>query len=192
MKVYNFLTAIVALLASAGISRAAQIPSVPSPGLAVPTMPVPTISAPTIPSIPTTPLVPTQPTIPIPTTPSVPTTPTPGGGAQVAVALFTEAVLEPNGSVAACFATNLDSVARILVIQIIDSNGVNVTQTSSCGAGLASGVTCDATAHFANNSPLRCVVGTSGNVTTLRGTMMTSTSGMFPFTSPAHLTVPAH
>ena len=178
MNVYNFLTVIVALLASAGISRAAQIPSVPSPGLAVPTMPVPTISAPTTPSIPTTPLV--------------PTTPTPGGGAQVAVALFTEAVLEPNGSVAACFATNLDSVARILVIQIIDSNGVNVTQTSSCGAGLASGVTCDATAHFINNSPLRCVVSTSGNVTTLRGTMMTSTSGTFPFTSPAHLTVPAH
>jgi hypothetical protein len=38
MKVYNFLTVIVALLAFAGIGRAAQIPSVPTPGLAVPTM----------------------------------------------------------------------------------------------------------------------------------------------------------
>ena len=171
MKVYNFLTVIVALLAFAGIGRAAQIPSVPTPGLAVPTMPVPTIPTPTV---------------------SVPTTLAPGGGVQIAAQLFTEAVLEPNGSVAVCFATNLDSVARVLVAQIVDSNGVNVTQTSSCGAGLGSGVTCDSTATFANNSPLRCVVGTSGNVTTLRGAMMTSTSGTFPFTSPAHLTVPAH
>ena len=172
MKVYNFLTVIVALLAFAGIGRAAQIPSVPTPGLAVPTMPVPTI--------------------PTPTTPLVPTTPALGGVVQIAAELFTEAVLEPNGSVAVCFATNLDSGARDLAAQIIDANGVNVTQTSSCGARLASGVTCESTAHFANNSPLRCVVGTSGNATTLRGGMITSTNGAFPFTSPAHLNVPAH
>jgi hypothetical protein len=172
MKVYNFLTVIVALLAFAGIGRAAQIPSVPTPGLAVPTMPVPTI--------------------PTPTTPLVPTTPALGGVVQIAAELFTEAVLEPNGSVAVCFATNLDSGARDLAAQIIDANGVNVTQTSSCGARLASGVTCESTAHFANNSPLRCVVGTSGNAMTLRGGMITSTNGAFPFTSPAHLNVPAH
>ena len=82
---------------------------------------------------------------------------------QIAERLFTAPVLEPNGSVAACFATNLDTVARDLAAQIIDSRGVEVTQTSSCGAGLTSGVTCDSTAHFANNSPLRCVVGTSGD-----------------------------
>ena len=170
MKVYNFLTVIVAVLAFAVIGGAAQSPSMPTPGLTIPTMPFPTI--------------PTQ------TPPSVPTPPAPvGGGLQITAQLFTEAVLEPNGSVAVCFATNLDSVARVLVAQIIDSNGVHVTQTSSCGAGLASGVTCESTAHFSNNSPLRCVVGTSGNVTTLRGAMMTSPSGTFPFTSPAHLTV---
>lgn len=183
MKIYNFLTVIVALLAFAGIGRAAQIPSVPTPGLAVPTMPVPTIPTPTTPSIPT---------IPTPTTPLVATTPALGGVVQIAAELFTEAVLEPNGSVAVCFATNLDSGARDLAAQIIDANGVNVTQTSSCGARLASGVTCESTAHFANNSPLRCVVGTSGNAMTLRGGMITSTNGAFPFTSPAHLNVPAH
>lgn len=183
MKIYNFLTVIVALLAFAGIGRAAQIPSVPTPGLAVPTMPVPTIATPTTPSIPT---------IPTPTTPLVATTPALGGVVQIAAELFTEAVLEPNGSVAVCFATNLDSGARDLAAQIIDANGVNVTQTSSCGARLASGVTCESTAHFANNSPLRCVVGTSGNAMTLRGGMITSTNGAFPFTSPAHLNVPAH
>jgi len=110
---------------------------------------------------------------------------------QIAERLFTAPVLEPNGSVAACFATNLDTVARDLAAQIIDSRGVEVTQTSSCGVGLTSGVTCDSTAHFANNSPLRCVVGTSGKATTLRGGMTTSTNGAFPFTSPANLTVPA-
>ena len=182
MKVYNFLTVIVALLTFAGIGRAAQIPSVPTPGLAVPTMPVPTIPIPTTPSIPTIP----------PPTISVPTTPALGGAVQIAAELFTEAVLEPNGSVAVCFATNLDSGARDLAAQIIDANGVNVTQTSSCGARLALGVTCESTAHFANNSPLRCVVGTSGNAMTLRGGMITSTNGAFPFTSPAHLNVPAH
>jgi len=182
MKVYNFLTVIVALLAFAGIGRAAQIPSVPTLGLAVPTMPVPTMPTPTTPSIPT---------IPAPITPSVPTMPAPGA-VQIAALLFTEAVLEPNGFVAVCFATNLDGVARDLAAQIIDANAVNVTQTSSCGARLASGVTCESTAHFANNSSLRCVVGTSGNATTLRGGMTTSTNGAFPFTDPAHLNVPAH
>jgi len=110
---------------------------------------------------------------------------------QIAERLFTAPVLEPNDSVAVCFATNLDAVARDLAAQIIDSRGVEVTQTSSCGAGLTSGVTCDSTAHFANNSSLRCVVGTSGKATTLRGGMTTSTNGAFPFTSPANLTVPA-
>ena len=110
---------------------------------------------------------------------------------QIAERLFTAPVLEPNGSVAVCFATNLDAVARDLAAQIIDSRGVEVTQNSSCGASLTSGVTCDSTAHFANNSPLRCVVGTSGKATTLRGGMTTSTNGAFPFTSAANLTVPA-
>ena len=110
---------------------------------------------------------------------------------QITSRLFTAAVLEPNGFVAVCFATNLDSVARDLEAQILDSNGANITQTSSCGARMPSGFTCDATAHFANNSPLRCVVGTGGNVTTLRGGMSTSTNGAFPLTSPANLTVPA-
>jgi hypothetical protein len=109
----------------------------------------------------------------------------------IAARLFTAPVLEPNGAIAVCFATNLDSVARALEARIIDSNGVEVTQTSSCGALLLSGVTCDATAHFANNFPLRCGVGTSGTATTLRGGMTTSTSGTFPFTGPANLTVPA-
>ena len=110
---------------------------------------------------------------------------------QITVRLFTAPVLEPNGSIAVCFATNLDSVARDLEARIINSNGAEVTQTSSCGARMISGFTCDATAHFANNLPLRCVVGTSGTATTLRGGMTTSTSGAFPFTGPANLTVPA-
>ena len=109
---------------------------------------------------------------------------------KIAERLFTGAVLEPNGFVAVCFVTNLDAVARDLAAQIIDSSGIDVTQTSSCGARLTSGVTCDSTAHFANNSPLRCVVGTSGRAATLRGEMTTS-SGPFPFTSPANLTVTA-
>jgi hypothetical protein len=110
---------------------------------------------------------------------------------QITARLFTAPVLEPNGTIAVCFATNLDSVARDLEARIIDSRGAEVTQTSSCGARLTSGVTCDATAHFANNFPLRCVVGTSGTATTLRGGMTTSTNGAFPFTGPANLTVPA-
>ena len=109
---------------------------------------------------------------------------------QIAERLFTAPVLEPNGAFAVCFATNLDAVARDLAARIIDSRGVDVTQTSSCGAGITSGVTCDSTAHFATNFPLRCVVGTSGRATTLRGGMTTS-SGPFPFTAPANLTVTA-
>jgi hypothetical protein len=109
---------------------------------------------------------------------------------QITERLFTAAVLEPNGSVAACFATNLDTVPRDLTARIFDARGVDVTQASSCGAQQTSGVTCDATAQFANNSPLRCVVGTSGRAITLRGAMSTS-SGPFPFVSPANLTVTA-
>ena len=67
---------------------------------------------------------------------------------QIAAHLFTAPVLEPNGSIAVCFATNLDSVARDLEARIIDSAGVEVTQTSSCGARLGSGATCESTAHF--------------------------------------------
>src|SRR5919108_5189551 len=107
------------------------------------------------------------------------------GQVQIAERLFTAAVLEPNGFVAVCFATNLDTVARDLTAQIVDSTGVEVPQTTSCGARLKPGVTCDSTAHFSNNSPLRCVVGTSGKATSLRGEMTTS-SGPFPFTSPAN------
>ncbi len=115
----------------------------------------------------------------------------PGTGVlQIAERLFTAAVLEPNGFTAVCFATNLDNVARDLSVQIIDSRGVDVTQTSSCGAQEKSGVTCDSTAHFSNNSPLRCVVGTSGRATTLRGAMATS-SGPFPFVTPANLVIMA-
>ncbi len=115
----------------------------------------------------------------------------PGTGVvQIAERLFTAAVLEPNGFVAVCFATNLDSVARDLSAQIIDARGVDVTQTSSCGAQEKSGVTCDSTAHFSSNSPLRCVVGTGGRATTLRGGMTTS-SGPFPFVSPGNLVITA-
>jgi hypothetical protein len=109
---------------------------------------------------------------------------------RIAERLFTVPVLEPTGFVAVCLATNLDIVARDLTAQIIDANGADATQTSSCGARVGAGATCDATAHFANNSPLRCVISTSGSATTLRGGMTTS-SGPFPFTSPADLAVPA-
>jgi hypothetical protein len=114
----------------------------------------------------------------------------PGTPVQVAERLFTAPVLEPNGFVAVCFATNLDSVARDLAAQILDSTGRDVTQTSSCGAQQGPGVTCDSTAQFSSNSPLRCVVGTSGRATTLRGGMTTS-SGPFPLLTPANLTVTA-
>jgi hypothetical protein len=161
MKFYTVLTVSVALLAVAASDQAAQIVVAPAQGFASPS-----------------------------------NTPAQGLGVssplqvQIVERLFTSAVTEPNGFVAVCFATNLDTVARDLAAQIIDSRGVEVTQTSSCGARLTSGVTCDSTAQFANNSPLRCVVGTSGKATTLRGGMITS-SGPFPFTSPANLMAPA-
>jgi hypothetical protein len=161
MKLSTVLTVAVALLASAGFGQAAQIFSAPAPGVMTPST--------------------------IPAQGAAVFSP---GQVQIAERLFTGAVLEPNGFVAVCLATNVDTVARDLVAQIIDSRGVDVTQTSSCGAGLASGVTCDSTANFSNNFPLRCVVGTSGSATTLRGGMTTS-NGPFPFTSPANLTVPA-
>lgn len=120
------------------------------------------------------------------------TTPSALGGVTVQVAerLFTAPVLEPNGFVAVCFATNVDNATRDLAAQIINSAGADVTQTSTCGARHAPGVTCEATAHFTNNSPLRCVVGTSGKAANLRGGMTTS-SGPFPFTTQANLSVPA-
>jgi hypothetical protein len=114
------------------------------------------------------------------------------GGVQVQVAerLFTAPVAEPNGFVAVCAAANLDSTVRGLTAQIIDAAGVDVTQTNTCGTAHAPGATCQATAHFTSNSPLRCVVGTSGKAASLRGGMTTS-SGPFPFITPANLTVPA-
>jgi hypothetical protein len=102
----------------------------------------------------------------------------------------TPAILEPNNFTAICFATNLDIVNRDLAAQIFDSNGSDITETSSCGTGQAPGVTCRSTARFRNNSALRCVVSTSGTATNLRGGMTTS-AGPFPFTSPANLTIAA-
>lgn len=102
----------------------------------------------------------------------------------------TPAILEPDDSTAVCFATNLDNANRDLAAQIMDSTGIDVTETSSCGAGQDPGSTCRSTARFRNNSALRCVVSTSGTATNLRGGMTTST-GPFPFTSPANLTVTA-
>ena len=110
---------------------------------------------------------------------------------EIAARLFTAPVLEPNGAIAVCLATNLDSVPRDMEARIIDSRGLEVTQSSSCGARLASGATCESTAHFANNSSLRCVVGTSGAAATLRGALTTSTGGAFPFTGAANLALPA-
>jgi hypothetical protein len=117
-----------------------------------------------------------------------------GPGSPVDDSLFeqrsTPAILEPNDFTAVCFATNLDSANRDLAAQIINSTGVDVTETSSCGTGQEPGSTCRSTARFRNNSALRCVVSTSGTATNLRGGMTTST-GPFPFTSPANLTVTA-
>ena len=50
---------------------------------------------------------------------------------QIAARLFTAPVLEPNGAIVVCFATNLDSTARDLEARIIDSSGADVTQSSS-------------------------------------------------------------
>jgi hypothetical protein len=48
---------------------------------------------------------------------------------QIAARLFTAPVLEPNGSIVVCFTTNLDSVPRELEARIIDSRGVEVSQS---------------------------------------------------------------
>jgi hypothetical protein len=111
-------------------------------------------------------------------------------GAQLFEHRSTPAILEPNNFIAVCFATNLDSSNRDLAAQIIDSTGADITETSSCGVRQGPGVTCRSTAHFRNNSALRCVVSTSGTATNLRGGMTTS-AGPFPFTSPANLTIAA-
>jgi hypothetical protein len=110
--------------------------------------------------------------------------------AQQSASLFTPAVVEPNGFIAVCSATNVDAVERDLAARIIDARGIEVTQTNTCGARQAPGTTCQATAHFANNSALRCVVSTSGATANLRGSMSTS-AGPFPFTSAASTTVAA-
>jgi hypothetical protein len=102
----------------------------------------------------------------------------------------TPAIVEPNNFTAVCFATNLDVVNRDLAAQLLDSTGSDITETSSCGTGQAPGVTCRSTARFRNNSPLRCVVSTSGTATNLRGGMTTNAGG-FPFTTPANLTIAA-
>src|SRR6185436_15832573 len=60
---------------------------------------------------------------------------------QIAARLFTAPVLEPNGSIAVCFATNLDTVTRDLEARIINSIGVEMTETSSCGAPVGAGTT---------------------------------------------------
>jgi hypothetical protein len=112
------------------------------------------------------------------------------GGVRIVDRLFTPAIVEPNGFVAICLATNLDTVARDLSARIIDSRGADVTETSSCGTQEKAGSTCDSTAHFNNDLPLRCVVGTSGKAANLRGSMTTS-SDSFPFASPGNLVVTA-
>lgn len=104
--------------------------------------------------------------------------------------LFTPAVVEPNGFVAVCSATNVDAVERDLAARIVDARGIEVTQMTSCGTRQAPGSTCQATAHFQSNSALRCIVSTSGATANLRGSMSTSV-GPFPFTSPANSTVSA-
>lgn len=118
------------------------------------------------------------------------TVPAFGGGPQLFEQRSTPAVLEPNNFTAVCFATNLESVNRDLAAQIIDSTGADITETSSCGVRQGPGVTCRSTARFRNNSPLRCVVSTSGTAANLRGGMTTS-AGSFPFASPANLTIAA-
>ena len=110
--------------------------------------------------------------------------------AQQSVSLFTPAVVEPNGFTAVCSATNVDGVERDLAARIIDARGIEITQTTSCGTRQAAGSTCQSTAHFQNNSALRCVVSTSGATANLRGSMSTS-AGPFPFTSAATTTVAA-
>jgi hypothetical protein len=93
----------------------------------------------------------------------------------------TAAVQEPSGYTAACFATNLDSESRTLTATIFDWRGNNVTATSSCGTNQGPGITCQSTAQF-SDSALRCVVGTNGSASHLRGSL-SSSAGPYPFTS---------
>ncbi len=103
--------------------------------------------------------------------------------------LSTAAIHEPAGFTAACFATNTDSVNRIIVAEIFDWRGDNVTETSSCGVPQGPGITCQSTAQY-RDSALRCVVSTSGRATNLRGSISTSASP-YPFTEPANSTIAA-
>ena len=103
--------------------------------------------------------------------------------------LSTAAIHEPAGYTAACFATNIDTVNRIVVAEIFDWRGDNVTETSSCGVPQGAGITCQSTARY-RDSALRCVVSTTGKATTLRGSISTSSSP-YPFTSPANSTIAA-
>jgi hypothetical protein len=104
--------------------------------------------------------------------------------------LFTPAILEPDGYTAACFATNVDTVARTISAEIVDWRGDNVTHTSSCGVPQGPGITCQSTSVFANASALRCVISTDGDVKRVRASLATSASP-YPFTSPANVIVPA-
>jgi hypothetical protein len=110
--------------------------------------------------------------------------------AQQSANLFTPAIVEPNGFTAVCSATNVDVVERDLAAHIIDGRGSEITQTTTCGTRQGPGSTCQSTAHFQNNSALRCVVSTSGATANLRGSLSTS-AGPFPFTSAASSTVSA-
>ena len=103
--------------------------------------------------------------------------------------LFTVAIAEPAGYTAACFATNIDSLSRIIVAEIFDWRGDNVTETSSCGVPQGSGITCQLTAQY-RDSALRSVVSTSGEAINLRGSISTSSSP-YPFTGPANSTIAA-
>ena len=110
-------------------------------------------------------------------------------GRQVFEHLSTPAIAEPEGFTAACFATNVDTVNRIIVAEIFDWRGDNVTETSSCGVPQGPGITCQSTASY-RDSALRCVVSTSGRATNLRGSLSTS-AGPYPFTAPANSTIAA-
>jgi hypothetical protein len=103
--------------------------------------------------------------------------------------LSTPAIAEPEGYTAACFATNVDTVNRIIVAEILDWRGDNVTETSSCGVPQGPGITCQSTARY-RDSALRCVVSTSGRATNLRGSLSTS-AGPYPFSTPANSTIAA-
>jgi hypothetical protein len=92
--------------------------------------------------------------------------------------LSTPAIAEPEGYTAACFATNVDTVNRIIV-----------AETSSCGVPQGPGITCQSTARY-RDSALRCVVSTSSRATNLRGSLSTS-AGPYPFSTPANSTIAA-